>query len=225
MITLLFLLCFNPGEKLEYEAKWSFLTLGAMTLEIIDTVNYGGSNCYHISSLLTSNPSLSFLFKLNDTIEVYTRTDDILPLYYEEKINEGKYKSHSRLAFNHDSLVVTYDDTLILELLENSRDLVSFWYYLRTIDLEVGDTIRVNIHKSQKNHEIFCYIVKEKTVKTPLGKFNAVLVTPQTQGKGIFGQGGGMDIWYSRDEYRYPVLIKIKIKKGSILFKLKGVKH
>jgi hypothetical protein len=177
MITLLFLLCFNPGEKLEYEAKWSFLTLGAMTLEIIDTVNYAGSNCYH--------------FTLNDTIEVYTRTDDILPLYFEEKINEGKYKSHSRLTFNHDSLVVTYDDTLILELLENSRDLVSFWYYLRTIDLKVGDTIRVNIHESQKNHEIW----------------------------------GGMDIWYSRDEYRYPVLIKVKIKKGSILFKLKGVRH
>ncbi len=225
MIPLLFILCFNPGERLEYEAKWSFLTLGTMTLEIIDTVDYDGFHCYHISSLLTSNPRLSFLFTLNDTIEVYTRTDDLLPLYYEEMINEGKYKSRSRLTFNHDSLVVNYDDTLFLELLENSRDLLSFWYYLRTIALEVGDTIPVNIHKSQENHEILCYVVEEKVVKTPLGEFNAVLVTPQTQGKGIFGSGGGMDIWYSRDEYRYPVLIKAKIKKGSIQFKLKGVRH
>ncbi|MGB3340979.1 MAG: DUF3108 domain-containing protein [bacterium] len=225
MIPLLFILCFNPGERLEYEAKWSFLTLGTMTLEIIDTVDYDGFNCYHISSLLTSNPRLGFLFTLNDTIEVYTRTDDLLPLYYEEMINEGKYKSRSRLTFNHDSLVVNYDDTLFLELLENSRDLLSFWYYLRTIALEKGDTIPINIHKSQENHEILCYVVEEKVVKTPLGEFNAILVTPQTQGKGIFGSGGGMDIWYSRDEYRYPVLIKAKIKKGSILFKLKGVRH
>jgi len=225
MIPLLFILCFNPGERLEYEAKWSFLTLGTMTLEIIDTVDYDGFHCYHISSLLSSNPRLSFLFTLNDTIDVYTRTDDLLPLYYEKTINEGNYKSRSRLTFNHDSLVVNYDDTLFLELLENSRDLLSFWYYLRTIALEPGDTIPVNIHESQENHEILCYVVEEKNVKTPLGEFNAVLVTPQTQGKGIFGSEGGMDIWYSRDEYRYPVLIKAKIKKGSILFKLKGVRH
>ncbi|MGB3341813.1 MAG: DUF3108 domain-containing protein [bacterium] len=223
MISLLFLLCFNPGEKLEYEAKWSFLTLGTMTLEIIDTIDYNGSRCYHISSLLISNPSLDFLFTLHDTIEVYTRTDDLLPIYYREMINEGKYTNHSELVFNHDSLCVTYDDTLTVRLLENSRDLLSFWYYLRTIDLEVGDTIPINIHKSQENHEIMCFIVEEKSVKTSLGEFNTILVSPQTQGKGIFGSGGGMDIWYSRDQNRYPVLIKAKIKSGSILFKLKGV--
>lgn len=225
MIALLFILSFSPGEKLEYEAKWSFLNLGTMTLEIIDTVEYRGSHCYHISSLLTSNPSLSFLFTLNDTIEVYTKTDDLLPVYYREMINEGQYKNHSELFFDHDSLLVTYDDTLTLDLLKNSRDLLSFWYYLRTIDLEVGDTIPVNIHKSQENHSITCYVVEEKCVNTPLGEFNTVLVAPQTQGKGIFGSGGSMDIWYSLDKNKYPVLIKAKIKSGSILFKLKGVKN
>ncbi len=223
MILLLFLLCFNQGEKLEYEAKWSFLTLGTMTLEIIDTTDYNGYRCYHISSLLISNPSLDFLFTLHDTIEVYTRTDDLLPLYYREMINEGKYKNRSESVFDHESLCVTYDETLTVKLLENSRDLLSFWYYLRTIDLEVGDTIPVNIHKSQENHEIKCLVVEETSVKTPLGEFNTILVAPQTQGKGIFGSGGGMDIWYSLDQNRYPVLIKAKIKSGSILFKLKGV--
>jgi hypothetical protein len=223
MIALLFLLGFAPGEKLEYEAKWSFLTLGTMTLEIIDTVDYNESHCYHILSLLISNPSLDFLFTLHDTIEVYTRTDDLLPVYYREMINEGKYKSRSELVFNHDSLYVTYDDTLKVDLLKDSRDLLSFWYFLRTVDLEVGDTIPINIHKSKENHEIMCFVVEEKAVKTPLGEFNTVLVAPQTQGKGIFGSGGGMDIWYSCDQNRYPVLIKAKIKSGSILFKLKGV--
>lgn len=223
MIALLFLIAFNPGEKLEYEAKWSFLTLGSMTLEIIDTTDFNGYPCYHISSLLASNPSLDFLFTLHDTIEVYTRKDDLLPIHYREMINEGKYTNRSELAFYHDSLYAIYDETLTVEILENSRDLLSFWYYLRTIDLGVGDTIPINIHKSKENHEIICLVTEEKLVKTSLGTFNTVLVSPQTQGKGVFGSSGGMDIWYSCDQNRYPVLIKARIKAGSILFKLKGV--
>jgi hypothetical protein len=236
MITLLFLICFTPfdskyptgftiGEKLDYAAKFSFINLGSMTLEIEDTLTYKGFTCYGFTSILTSNPSLSFLFSLSDTIEVYARTEDLLPIYYEESINEGKYHNHSKLFFDHDSLNVIYDDSLSFDLLEKSRDLLSFWYFLRTIPLEVGDTIPVNIHKSKENYEILCHIEKKERIKTPIGEFNTILVSPQTEGKGIFGSGGEMDIWYSDDEARYPVQIKAKMKFGSVLFKLKGVKN
>ncbi len=225
MIALLFCVCFTPGEHLEYVAKFSFLNLGSMTLEIKDTLTYNGFKCYHFSSIITSSPSLKFLFSLNDTIDVYARIQDLLPLYYEEKINEGKYRNYSRLFFDHDSLSVVYDDSLSFELLEQSRDLVSFWYYLRTIALHVGDTIPVNIHKSQENHTIECYVERKEKIRTPVGTFNAILVSPQTEGKGIFGARGGMAIWYSDDELRYPVQIQAKLSYGGILFKLKGVKY
>jgi hypothetical protein len=223
MITLIFLLSFSPGERLEYEAKWSFLTLGTMTLEIKDEIDYNGRQCYYISSLLSSNPSLNFLFTLHDTIEVYTKTSGLLPVYYREMIHEGKYKSRSEIVFDHDLCTATYDDTLTLEITEGSRDLLSFWYYLRTVDLTIGDTIPVTIHKSREDHEIMCLVLKQEAVNSPLGDFNTIMVSPQTQGKGVFGSGGGMDIWYSCDPNRYPVLIKLSIKSGSILFKLKGV--
>ncbi len=225
MIVLLFAICFTAGEKLVFVGKWSFLTLGSMTLEIKDTLTYKGVDCYHLSSIITSNPTLKFLFSLNDTIEVYTDIDELLPLFYEEKINEGKYHNHSKSLFDHNSLSVIYDDSLSFELLEKSRDLISFWYYLRTIDLEVGDTIPINIHNSKKNYQIACYVEKKAVIKTPLGEFNTILVSPQTEKKGIFGAGGSMNIWYSDDDTRYPVQIKAKMKIGSVLFKLKEVRH
>lgn len=216
---------FTPGERLKYVAKFSFLSLGSMTLEIKDTLTYNGFKCYYFSSILTSNPSLNFLFSLNDTIDVYSRAEDLLPMFYEEEINESKYHSHSKLLFSHDGLYVVYDDSLHVDILEQSRDLVSFWYYLRTIPLEVGDTIPVNIHKSMENYEILCYVKEKQKVKTPIGEFNTILVSPETEGKGVFGSGGGMEIWYSDDEARYPVQIKAKMKSGSVLFKLKEVEN
>jgi hypothetical protein len=225
MIIVFFLAHLMTGEILEYEAKWSFLTLGSMTLELVDTTQYQGHSCYHIRSLLNSNPSLSFLFSLHDTIDVFTTTDELLPIIYQEDINEGNYHNHASLAFDHENLVVEYNDTLRIDLLDKTRDLLSFWYYLRTIELAVGDTISLNIHASQENHAIKCYVKKQGIVKTSLGEFDALLVLPETKGKGIFGSDGGMDIWYSRDDFQYPVLIKAYIKKGSILFKLKEVRY
>lgn len=220
---LLALLFFLPGEKLEYDARFSFLTIGKMTLEITDTITYKGHACYHITSILNSNPSLSWLFSLHDTIVVYTRIDSLLPIYYEEKLHENKFNNHSVLHFNHDSMYVLYDDTQQVALAVNTRDLLSFWYYLRTIPLVVGESFPLRVHASMENHDIECRVDREEVVTAPIGEVATVRVDPQTAGKGIFGSGGSMQIWYSLDDKCYPVLIKARMKTGSILFKLKEV--
>jgi hypothetical protein len=225
MIPLLVCLSFSPGERLEYVGKFSFINLGSMTLQVIDTVVHDDQLCYHFSSILNSNPGLRFLFSLNDTIDVLSRADSLLPLLYEERKHEGSYEIHSQMVFDHNGLTVTYDDTLQCDLEASSRDLVSFWYYLRTVPLYVGETVFVNIHASKDNYVIPCYVEKEELIHTACGEFNTVLVRPQTEEKGIFGSGGGMDIWYDLDEPHYPVQIKAKTKSGSVLFKIKEISH
>jgi hypothetical protein len=220
---LLFLIYFSVGERLEYTATFSFLNLGSMTLEIEDTIMYNNTDCYHLSSILSSNQNLRFLFSLNDTIQVYARRNDLLPLFYEKKMHEGDYHNHSKIYFSHDDLSVMYDDSTTLELLHESRDMLTFWYYLRTIPLTVGNTITLHIHESQNNYEVNCFVSKKETITTPIGGFNTILVEPRTEEKGMFSSKGGMQIWYSDDDMRYPVQIKTKMNFGSILFKLKGV--
>ena len=224
MIPLFLLAYFSIGEKLEYVAKFGFLKLGTMTLEVKDTINYEDVNCYTFFSILTSNPGLQFLFSLHDTIEVYAQTQDLLPLFYEEKLNEGKFHNHSKIDFDQDSLLAIYNDSLRVGLLEESRDLLSFWYYLRTIPLPINDTIKLNIHKSKENYRVNCLVTKKERVQTSIGEFNTILVEPQTEEKGLFSGKGGMQIWYSDDDMRYPVQIKTKMKFGSVLFQLKGVR-
>lgn len=223
MITLFFLCCFSVGEKLEYAAKFSFLQLGTMTLEVKDTITYRDIDCYVLSSIVTSNPSLRFLFSIHDTVEVYARTHDLLPFFYEEKINEGTYHNHAILHFNQEDLSVTYGDSSAFDIVEDTRDVLTFWYYLRTIPLPVGDTIVLNIHKSKENYEVNCYIQKKEVVKTAAGEFRTLVVSARTDKPGIFGPHGGMEIWYSDDKRRYPVQIRAAMKIGSILFKLQEV--
>ena len=224
MILVSLLLTFPLGESLEYDAKFSFLTLGKMTLEVRDTLTYEGVHCYLISSVLNSSSGLRFLFSIDDTIEVYTSVETLLPYLYQERINESGYHRKSNVFFDHDSGYASYDDTLRIDITQGTRDLLSFWYYLRQIPLEVGDTIVLSVHNSQENHEISCLVRGQEEVKTGAGTYNTIVVEPRTEGKGIFGAKGGMMIWYSETE-RLPVQIKARMKFGSVLFKLKEVRY
>ena len=215
-----------PGEKLEYTAKYSVLNLGKMTLTIEDTIYTGmDPSCYHLTSVVNSSPGLKWLFSLNDTIEVLSTVNELLPVSSVEVTHEGKYHKRVSLIFKHDVDSVIYDDSISLFLSKNARDLVSFWYYLRTIPLNIGDTIPINIHKSMENYQIACEVVGYEQIDAPFGKFNTILVNPQTAGKGIFGSSGSMSIWYSDDQNRYPVQILAKMKIGTVVFKLTGVQN
>ena len=224
MIVAALLLSFTLGERLEYDAKFSFLNLGSMTLEVVDTLTYRGTHCYLIASVLNSTNSLRFLFSIDDTIEVYTSTEGLIPRLYRERINESGYERESNIYFDTEARSVSYDDTLTLEIGEDTRDLLSFWYYLRLIPLQVGDSVWLSVHNARENHDIMCMIKGHETIKTRAGEFNTIVVKPETEGKGIFGARGGMEIWYSEVE-RLPVQIKASMKFGSVLFKLREVNY
>ncbi len=222
MILSLLLLGFSIGERLEYDAKFSFLNLGTMTLEVVDTLVYRETPCYLIKSVINSTNALRFLFSIDDTVEVYTSVDGMLPLLYRERINESGYRRQDDLYFDREALTVSYNDSLEIQIAGDTRDILSFWYYLRLIPLEMDDTLNVNVHNSRQNHEILCTVNGYEKVKTGAGEFNTVVVEPQTEGKGIFGAQGSMEIWYSEPE-RIPVQIKASMKLGNVIFRLREV--
>lgn len=224
MIIPFLIFSFSIGERLEYDAKYSFLTLGTMSLEVRDTLTYEGTHCYLISSVLNSASAFRFLFSIDDTIEVYTSVDRLLPELYQERINESGYRRESNWYFDHMALTVSYDDSVEFDIAKDTRDILSFWYYLRQIPLDVGDTIMLDVHNIQQNYEIFCSVLGWERINTAAGEFNTIVVEPQTEGKGVFGARGGMKIWFSEAE-RLPVQIKASMKFGSVLFKLKEVSH
>ncbi len=224
MITLLFIINFPIGERLAYEAKYSFLTLGEMILEVRDTLTYQDTHCYLISSVLNSASAFRFLFSIDDTIEVYTSVDELLPFLYQERINESGYQRESNWNFDHAAHTVVYDDSLELSIAPNTRDMLSFWYYLRRVPLNVGDTLVFDLHNAQKNYQILCSVLGWEKTKTKAGEYNTILVEIQTEGEGVFGAKGGMEIWYSEAQ-RLPVQIKASMKFGSVLFKLREVSN
>ncbi|MCX7994492.1 MAG: DUF3108 domain-containing protein [candidate division WOR-3 bacterium] len=216
---------FPPGERFEYEARFGLLTLGHMVLEITDTLTVEDEKCYSITSRLCSNPDLKFAFSLFDTFNVITTVKGLLPVVYEKRIHEGKYSSYQKFYFNQESLYVITGDSTKINISQPVMDLLSFWYYLRLNPLVENDTITLYLFEGKREHKIECIVHKKEVIRTPLGRFSTIRITPKTAGKGVFGSSGSMDIWYTDDQKRFPVQIKTKLKFGTITFRLKGVKY
>lgn len=223
MILALLLIGLEVGERMDYSAHYGFLDIGSLTMEIRDSLTHEGRPCLTIVSILASNPGLSFLFSLNDTITAIATRDSLLPLYVEENLHEGKYTARIRQVFDRTAGTVTYDDSLVIPVPAATRDLLSFWYYLRTVPLEIGASVPVNVHKSKQTYAVDCPVTKRERIKTDAGEFPALLVEPQADGKGIFGTKGAMAIWYADTAGRYPVQIKTAMKYGKINFKLRRI--
>lgn len=222
MVVLLCLLAFGfeTGESLEYEAKYSFLSVGKMTLAVPAESVLGSDTVYHFMSEIVSNPKYGILVSLRDRLDSYSRKRDLQPLLFIKDVRERKYSNHVTVNFDHGRLEARYSDSSVVKILPQSCDLLGFYYKLRILDVAIGDTVVINNHADKKNYAVKVTALRREKVKTPMGEWNCILYEPQTKEKGIFGRDGKLQVWIADDKTRIPIMIKSKMSVGSLTFRV-----
>ncbi|MCH7761202.1 DUF3108 domain-containing protein [candidate division TA06 bacterium] len=207
---------FSVGEKIIYSVEFGFVHAGEATMEVREIVEVDGMDCYHLVSEEETNPFFSMFFRIEDRFESYIDTTNLVTVRYEKHIREGKYKNDSVVRFDLDSLQAIYPNGHKVEIRPNARDIIATIYYLRTLDLQVGDTVFVENHTDGKNTLLEVAVLKREEVKTPLGKFQTILVQPDVKEAKVFGSRKGLKIWFTDDEWKIPVKIESELAFGSI---------
>jgi len=207
---------FGVGEKLIYSVEYGFVHAGKATMEVREISEVDGVACYHLISEEETNPFFSMFFRIEDRYDSYIDTTNLVSLQYEKHIREGDYKNDSVVQFDLDSLLAIYSDGKRMEIRPHARDIIATLYYLRTLDLVVGDTFFVENHTDGKNTQLEVAVLKKEEVKTPAGKFNALLVQPDLKETKIFGSRKGLKVWFTDDEWKIPVKIESELVFGSI---------
>jgi hypothetical protein len=207
---------FTVGEKIIYSVEYGFVNAGEATMEVREIAEVDGVDCYHLISEQVTNPFFSMFFKIEDRFDSYIDTTNLVSIRYEKHIREGKYENDSVVRFDHDSLHAIYPNDRRVEIRSSARDIIATIYYLRTLDLQVGDTVFIENHTDGKNTLLGIPIVKRKEVKTPLGKFDALLAQPDMKEAKIFGSSKGLKVWFTDDEWKIPIKIESELSFGSI---------
>jgi len=213
---------YGPGEELVFSIDYGPVNAGEGTIEVTGVVDFEGHQCYAIQSRATSNRFFSAFYKVRDKVISFIDTNQLCSRYFSKRLREGDYRKTVEITFDHQDGLARYADGREFETVPGIQDVLSAFYYVRTLDLAVGDVYSLPAFSSRKTYQLKVYVHGKETVSVGAGTFECFEVEPVLEGEGLFKQEGKLTLYLTADAYKMPVLMKTKLPVGSIDASLKS---
>ncbi len=216
---------FAPGEILEYRVHYGFIDAGEARLEVSkDYKEFGGRTCYHVIGTGKSMGAFDWFFKVRDRYESYIDTQALVPWLFIRRVNEGGYTINQNVSFNHYKKTATSEKKTIATP-GHVQDLVSSFYYARTIDFSKaapGDTFVIHTYLDDETFPLTIKFIGRETIKTAKGKFRCIAFRPMLLEGRVFKEKEGMTVWITDDKNRIPIRAEAELFVGSVKMDLKS---
>jgi len=215
---------FAPGEKLNYSAWFNFIKGGESSLEILDVVEINGAPAYHVRSVTRSQPFFYRFYKVRDYMDSWIDTSGQFSRRFSKSLREGKYRKKYSVNFDYEAgvAVSASDRDSIPPMVQDG---LSLFYYVRTLDIKVGDIIRINYFDNDSLRPFLIKVEKIETVKAPIGERECFVLAPFLESGKPLKHKSKVTIYLSADEQRIPVIISNEARFGSLVLKLESIRQ
>ena len=214
---------FGVGEYLDFGVYVALPGVGRIPvkgghgiLSIPTVVEREGHLCYWIRSLAYSTGIVGQIYPVCDTVESFVDVDSFYPWYFRKSVREGKFRDRYEIKFDQTNHRAIRKDVFDVETYPRVQDILSAFYYVRTLDLDVGDTIPLPYHDNGGNYPLKVIVHRRERVKVPAGEFDCLVIEPVVAVGGLFKKEGRMWVWITDDRSKMPVKMVSKIPVGAV---------
>jgi hypothetical protein len=210
---------FAPGERMDYDVKFGMFRVGRASMEMVRIDTVRGEPVYHVVFAVRGS---AIFYSLSDTLQSWFSVRDLTSRLFIQDTEENgrarlnRYDIHPDLGY----YVQNRTDTNVTTA--QPLDDASFFYFARTLPLEIGQTYEFPRYFKPDRNPVTLRVLGRDTIDTPYGRFAAVAVRPTFRSRGLFSEGGQAVVWLSDDEFRIPVAIRTKLKIGSLSMSLRS---
>ena len=213
---------FQIGERLIYNVSFTGITAGQASLEVVNDTVVNNYHQLHIRFNAKTTYPFNLIYTIDDQVDTWLDSRSLYTRKMTKNIREGNYKNDSYTIIDYDqSIAITNGDTVIID--QFLRDPYSLFYFLRTIPLIIDETIDFTAFDGKKITPFQVITKTKETINTMAGTFSCLVVKPFRKGATLLKNKGDMMIWFSDDKIRLPIQIRIKLKYGSMLLKIKDI--
>lgn len=221
---------FIQGEIIEYKAHYGFVNAAEGRMVISDelyTIN--GRPCYKIDVFGRSVGMFDLFLRIRDNWGTYLDTASIITHKFYRVIEEGKYRKNEVVEFdplNNVAKVRSFDNKKkqwrapeSFQVPDNVQDLVSGYYYIRTIDfdsLNNGDIIKIDAFFDKELYNFKVRFVGREELKTKLGTIRSVVLSPIMPENSLFDGENAIKVWISDDSNKVPLKIQAEMFVGAV---------
>ncbi|MEC7527712.1 MAG: DUF3108 domain-containing protein [Bacteroidota bacterium] len=211
---------FTIGEKLVYKIAYGIIEAGNANLEVKSIAS--SPECFRVVAKGYTNFAFDWIFKVRDHYESIIDSSSMKPKFFIRNVSEGNVKFNQFYTFNHNKRIVNTGEQNI-KVPDNVQDMVSCYFYARTLNLKNLKKDTVLSFNSIVDGEIYNLKVKyigKEHIKIEAGQFNALKFCPIVQKGRIFKEEEDLTVWISDDYNKIPLLVKAKIWVGSVRMEL-----
>lgn len=212
---------FGVGERLVFSIDYGVVNAGEGVLEVARMEEFQGHRCYRIESTASSNRFFSGFYRVRDKVVSYVDEKQLFSRYFMKRLREGTYRKTVEIEFDHEAQVARYHDGREFPTVAGVHDVLSAFYFVRTLDLEVGTDVFLSAHSSRETYDMRVIVHSREQVETDLGTFDCFVIQPVMVGEGIFKHEGDLMIYLTADERRMPILVKSNLPVGSVSVQLR----
>jgi len=211
---------FKPGEKLTYRLSYGVLDAGEAVLTVNkSTKKVRGRELWKVRGTGRTISAFEWFYKVNDVYESYVDAQGMFPWMFVRRVNEGGYIINQDYTFYQHKKVVDNGEGKKFGVPSNVQDMISAFYYLRTLDYDnasVGDVFTVNVFLDDELYPAKIRYKGKQVVKTRKGKIKCHKFAPVVQEGRIFKTEKDLTVWITDDANKIPIVAKAKIKVGSL---------
>jgi len=210
---------FGVGEHLEYDVRFGRLHVGSGTMDVLPMDTVRGRTTWH--TMFRISGGIPF-YHVNDHYESWQDVLTLSSLRYWQDIDEGNYEPKRHYEIFPARQEYVEGDKPPQPSVPHPLDDGSFIYFLRTIPLRVGMDTTFNDYFRKDRNPVRIRVLRREVISVPAGRFNAIVVQPVINAKGIFSEGGNAQIWLSDDENHIMLQMKSRLSFGSLNLYLKS---
>jgi len=226
---------FSTGEVLQYKVHYGLINAAEAVIDVAPNIHrINNRPCYKANVYGKTLGSFDFFLRIRDTWRSYIDTSAIVPQLFHRNIEEGKYRKKENVTFDHYRNIVTVVNkkgTETYKVPNNVQDIVSGFYYLRTLPLDRyknGDIIKLQGFFAGEVFDFTVVFRGRETVETKAGNIRAFKLIPKMPENKLFSGEDAITVYLSDDKNKIPVLIKAEMFVGAVkvnLFQASGLKY
>ncbi|UFH56540.1 DUF3108 domain-containing protein [Spirosoma sp. KNUC1025] len=220
---------FGPGEHMEYRVHYGFINAAEAIVDVSPTLyKVNDRPCYRVNVDGRTVGAFDLVTRVRDTWRSYIDTSAILPQKFYTNLQENNYRKEQNITFNHEANTVKAEERTerdVFKVPDNVHDLISGYYFLRTIDfnrLNPGQVIEVPAFYDDTVYNMKVRYRGKDVVKTKHGKINVIKLNPVLPpGNQMFKEEESIRIFVSDDTNKVPVKVEVDLWIGSMVMDLK----
>ncbi len=211
---------FKEGEVLEYLIHFGLIDAGTARLELkADEKTIHGRKILHSVGIGKSKGMFEYLFKIRDRYETYFDSEGVFPWIFIRRVDEGGYIINQDYKFFQHKNQIDNGKGQIFDAPEYLQDMLSAFYYARTMDFtkaKKGDVFTIYSFVDNKVFPLKIKFVGIEDIETKTGTYNCYRFNPVVQSGRIFKNENDLNVWITNDGNKIPILAQANILFGAI---------